>query len=205
MHSKTVREILISFSIFVSFLLVALASQLISPTTAIAKSIDSISTLQGTSLESAEISNNLFELDPEDPNPTLFAMASNKTITNDSILGGAIESGPTKITSTGLSITDLVLGEGKEAKSGQRVSVNYRGSLENGQEFDSSYDRGPFNFPLGAGQVIKGWDEGVEGMRVGGKRKLIIPPDLGYGSRGAGRVIPPNATLVFTVELIEVD
>ena len=205
MHKKTVREILISFSIFVSCLLVALASQIISPTTAIAKSVDSISTLQSTSFENAEISNSLFELDPEDSNPSLFVMASNKNNKNDSILGGAIESSPTRITSTGLRITDLVSGEGKEAKPGQTVSVNYRGSLENGKEFDSSYEREPFKFPLGAGQVIKGWDEGVEGMKVGGKRKLIIPPDIGYGSRGAGRVIPPNSTLIFIVELLDVE
>ena len=80
--------------------------------------------------------------------------------------------------------------------------MNYRGTLESGQEFDSSYKRGPFEFPLGAGRVIKGWDEGVAGMKVGGKRKLVIPPDLAYGSRGAGRVIPGNATLIFEVELL---
>ena len=84
------------------------------------------------------------------------------------------------------------------------MSVNYRGSLTNGKEFDSSYGRGPFSFRLGGGQVIQGWDEGVAGMKVGGKRKLVIPPDLGYGSRGAGGVIPPDATLIFEVELLKV-
>jgi peptidylprolyl isomerase len=84
------------------------------------------------------------------------------------------------------------------------VSVKYRGTLTNGKEFDSSYGRGPFSFPLGAGRVIKGWDEGVAGMRVGGKRKLVIPSDLAYGSRGAGGVIPPDATLLFEVELLKV-
>jgi peptidylprolyl isomerase len=102
-----------------------------------------------------------------------------------------------------LKIEDLQVGEGAEAKAGQTVTVHYRGTLENGQEFDASYNRGtPFNFLLGAGQVIKGWDQGVAGMKIGGKRRLTIPPHLGYGARGAGGVIPPNATLVFEVELL---
>ena len=97
------------------------------------------------------------------------------------------------------------MGRGDEATPGQTVVVHYRGTLEDGQQFDASYDRGtPFSFPLGAGRVIKGWDEGVAGMKVGGKRKLVIPSDLGYGSRGAGGVIPPNATLIFEVELLDV-
>ena len=149
--------------------------------------------------------NNLFELDPEDPNPSLFAMAQETPINNESLLGGAVQMTTSRITASGLNITDLEIGTGAEATPGQRVSVNYRGTLENGKEFDSSYGRGPFKFPLGAGQVIKGWDEGVAGMKVGGKRKLVIPPDLGYGNRGAGGVIPPNATLVFEVELLGVN
>src|SRR5688572_10240845 len=105
-----------------------------------------------------------------------------------------------------LESVDLVVGQGDEAKSGKRVSVHYTGTLTNGKKFDSSLDRGkPFSFTLGAGEVIKGWDQGVAGMKVGGKRKLTIPPDLGYGARGAGGgLIPPNATLVFEVELLEV-
>jgi FKBP-type peptidyl-prolyl cis-trans isomerase len=104
---------------------------------------------------------------------------------------------------------DLVVGQGDAASSGQRVTVHYTGWLDNngnkGAKFDSSRDRNePFAFPLGRGQVIKGWDEGVQGMKVGGKRKLTIPPAMGYGSRGAGGVIPPNATLVFEVELLGV-
>jgi FKBP-type peptidyl-prolyl cis-trans isomerase FkpA len=100
---------------------------------------------------------------------------------------------------------DLVVGTGKEAVSGQRVTVHYLGTLTNGTKFDASYDRGqPFSFNLGAGQVIKGWDQGVAGMRVGGKRKLTIPAELGYGARGAGGIIPPDATLIFEVELLEV-
>ena len=104
-----------------------------------------------------------------------------------------------------LEKTDLVVGNGTEAVAGKKVSVHYTGTLTNGSKFDSSLDRGkPFEFKLGAGQVIAGWDQGVAGMKVGGKRKLTIPPDLGYGARGAGGVIPPNATLIFEVELLGV-
>ena len=106
---------------------------------------------------------------------------------------------------TGLVIEDLTVGTGKTAAAGQKVTVHYTGWLTNGKKFDSSKDRNdPFVFNLGAGQVIRGWDQGVQGMLVGGKRKLTIPPDLGYGARGAGGVIPPNATLVFEVELLGV-
>ena len=102
----------------------------------------------------------------------------------------------------GLQIEDLVVGTGAEATAGQNVHVHYTGWLTDGTKFDSSLDRGQlFVFPLGGGRVIKGWDQGVAGMRIGGKRKLTIPPELGYGARGAGSVIPPNATLVFEVEL----
>lgn len=110
-----------------------------------------------------------------------------------------------RITDSGLKIEDLAAGEGAVAEAGKNVSVHYTGWLENGSKFDSSLDRNqPFQFSLGKGQVIRGWDEGVQGMLVGGKRKLTIPPQLGYGAAGAGGVIPPNATLVFEVELLEV-
>ena len=105
-----------------------------------------------------------------------------------------------------LIIEDLVTGNGDTAQAGQYVTVHYTGWLTNGQKFDSSLDRNdPFEFRLGAGQVIRGWDQGVAGMQVGGKRKLTIPPEMGYGARGAGGVIPPNATLVFEVELLGVN
>ena len=112
-------------------------------------------------------------------------------------------------TASGLQYEDTQAGEGPEARAGQSVRVHYTGWVwqdgQQGAKFDSSRDRGdPFEFPLGAGMVIKGWDEGVQGMKVGGQRTLIIPAQLGYGARGAGGVIPPNATLKFDVELLGV-
>jgi FKBP-type peptidyl-prolyl cis-trans isomerase FkpA len=108
-----------------------------------------------------------------------------------------------KMTDSGLKYDDLVEGEGATAEPGQRVSVHYSGWLTDGTLFDSSVSRNePFQFALGKGMVIRGWDEGVAGMKVGGKRKLTVPPQLGYGAQGAGGVIPPNATLVFEVELL---
>ncbi|QOX79367.1 FKBP-type peptidyl-prolyl cis-trans isomerase [Trichlorobacter lovleyi] len=108
-------------------------------------------------------------------------------------------------TDSGLKYVDLVVGKGASPTRGKQVKVHYTGTLENGTKFDSSVDRRqPFSFIIGIGQVIKGWDEGVMGMKVGGKRKLVIPANLGYGARGAGGVIPPNATLLFDVELLDV-
>lgn len=138
------------------------------------------------------------------PQGTLFA---SNTMSNPSSADSGNEaaaSGKVETTSSGLKYVELVEGTGATPKTGQTVIVHYTGTLENGKKFDSSRDRNqPFSFKLGVGQVIKGWDEGLSTMRVGGRRQLIIPPDLGYGPRGAGGVIPPNATLVFDVELLE--
>jgi len=113
--------------------------------------------------------------------------------------------GPPVTTASGLQYWDIVVGSGATATPGSAVKVHYSGFLTTGEKFDSSRDRGePFSFPLGAGQVIKGWDEGVAGMKVGGKRQLRIPPELGYGAAGAPGAIPPNATLIFDVELLDV-
>jgi peptidylprolyl isomerase len=207
------RDILISSAVCVACLLLALVSQLVAPSTVVAASPNPAAT---AALSTAVVSSSAtpagrIELDPEDPNPTLFAMATDDAGSPDQIansganaLGGELVAAKERVTPSGLRITDLVIGDGPEAKSGESVSVNYRGTLENGKEFDSSDGRGPFSFPLGAGRVIKGWDEGVAGMQVGGKRKLVIPPDLAYGERGAGGVIPPNATLIFEVELLQI-
>jgi FKBP-type peptidyl-prolyl cis-trans isomerase len=124
--------------------------------------------------------------------------------TGSTLLAGG-QKGKIVTTNSGLKYEDIKEGTGAAAAKGDTVDVHYTGWLKDGKKFDSSKDRGkPFSFSLGAGQVIKGWDEGVQGMKVGGVRKLIIPPDLGYGARGAGGVIPPNAELTFEVELLKI-
>ena len=121
------------------------------------------------------------------------------------MVGCSSDSPEATVTSSGLQIEELVVGEGESARVGATAVVHYTGWLVDGTKFDSSVDRdSPFDFVIGEGRVIKGWDEGVATMRVGGKRKLTIPPDLAYGDRGVGDVIPPGATLVFEVELLEV-
>jgi FKBP-type peptidyl-prolyl cis-trans isomerase FkpA len=116
----------------------------------------------------------------------------------------AVGGGAGAAQATKLVVVDVKKGTGAEAKTGDTVTVNYTGWLTNGTKFDTSVGKAPFTFHLGAGEVIPGWDQGVAGMKVGGVRKLTIPPDLGYGAQGAGGVIPPNATLVFQVELLKV-
>ena len=119
--------------------------------------------------------------------------------------GAAIKGNKMQTLQGGLKVEDERVGTGKEAKPGDHVTVNYRGMLENGTVFDESYKRGqPFDFTLGQGSVIRGWDVGVAGMKEGGKRKLMIPSEMGYGARGAGADIPPNANLIFDVELLKV-
>ncbi|MEB3200353.1 MAG: FKBP-type peptidyl-prolyl cis-trans isomerase [Synechococcaceae cyanobacterium] len=215
------RDILISSAVCLACLMVALVSQLVSPSIVVAAppaAEAAISRAAGSGSPQAPAAQaavvSPMELDPEASNPSLFTMASNAdsapsggsddALASAAALGSEMVVTKEVVTPSGLRILDQVIGEGAEAVKGQVVTVNYRGTLANGKEFDSSYGRGPFRFPLGGGRVIKGWDEGVAGMRVGGKRRLVIPPDLAYGERGAGGVIPPNATLTFEVELLEV-
>lgn len=128
---------------------------------------------------------------------TVFTFAEEKKMSSKEAAGQVVT------TESGLQYIDLVVGTGRQAELGDTATVHYTGWLADGRKFDSSVDRKePFSFRVGAGQVIKGWDEGVGTMKVGGKRKLTIPPQLGYGARGAGNVIPPNATLTFDVELL---
>lgn len=214
--SESMQHILISAGVCVSCLLLALVSQWLAPAPSGAQTLatDQSAVASPPAPPATIPSPPRWELDPDDPNPTLFAMANDATTMDSVALAQATDdrqpqdtpqNPPMTITPSGLKIIDVQIGTGREAVANTNVTVHYDGRLENGKEFDSSRRRDqPFQFRLGAGQVIKGWDEGLVGMKEGGKRQLVIPPELGYGQRGAGGVIPPNATLVFDVELLKV-
>jgi peptidylprolyl isomerase len=173
------REILISLSFVIVCLVVLVVAQISTSPAAI-----------------AEINQN---------QPFTDVSSSNVTTVENTLANNMMSDENTVTTPSGLKYVDIQPGDGATPQAGQTVVVHYTGTLENGTKFDSSRDRNrPFSFKLGAGQVIKGWDEGLSTMKVGGRRQLIIPPELGYGARGAGGVIPPNATLVFDVELLRI-
>lgn len=181
------KEVFISLGVFTICCVVALATQL--------RGGEAVASNLATDLATADtakstlVAQTASDLDPEETTEETNTDMADNMMTTDS----------------GLMYEDLEVGTGALPTQGQAVTVHYTGTLENGEKFDSSRDRNrPFSFTIGVGQVIKGWDEGVATMRVGGRRKLVIPPDLGYGTRGAGGVIPPNATLIFDVELIRV-
>ncbi len=178
------RDILISLAVLVAFCLVLVVAQFTgNGETAIAAPSQGVQSAGATEIQIAQSATDLVSEEKE----TTSTEATRVT------------------TDSGLQYEDIVVGTGAMPQTGQKVTVHYTGTLEDGTKFDSSRDRNrPFTFTIGVGQVIKGWDEGVATMRVGGQRKLIIPPELGYGARGAGGVIPPNATLLFDVELLRI-
>jgi peptidylprolyl isomerase len=181
------REILISIGVIAAFFIFLMVAQINQP--------------QGQSL-AQPIQTSVVTQSTADPiAPTSVAQLP----TSDPAMNTTPESGPNVVTTdSGLKYVDIKEGTGPIPQTGQNVTVHYTGTLEDGTKFDSSRDRNnPFSFRLGAGQVIRGWDEGISTMKVGGQRQLIIPPDLGYGSRGVGP-IPPNSTLIFDVELLRV-
>ncbi|MBW4553341.1 MAG: FKBP-type peptidyl-prolyl cis-trans isomerase [Aphanocapsa sp. GSE-SYN-MK-11-07L] len=179
------RSILISFGVVVVCALVLLVAQLTNSTPAIAASAKDLMPASQSSQTTVA--------------PTAPAPQPPSTMTTESAASDF------NTTASGLKYRDLVAGTGKSPESGQTVVVDYTGTLTDGKKFDSSRDRGqPFEFRIGVGQVIKGWDEGVGTMKVGGRRELVIPPELAYGSRAVGGVIPANSTLVFDVELLSV-
>jgi len=174
------REILVSFGVLVVCVLVLIAAQIVDQGK---QNSAMASPVSASAMTEASESGTLVALSLED----------------------VAEKEDVKTTESGLRYVDIEEGEGATPKEGQTVVVHYTGSLADGTKFDSSRDRDrPFSFKLGEGQVIKGWEEGISTMQVGGRRQLIIPPELGYGQRGAGGVIPPNATLIFDVELLKI-
>lgn len=191
-----VRDILISFAVLAAFCVVLLVAQVTGgQTEAIAANLTAPDATVTAETQIAQAAEDL--------------TAEEETMSEEMSEEMTGEEASTEATLTttesGLQYEDIVEGTGAMPQSGQRVTVHYTGTLEDGTKFDSSRDRNrPFSFTIGVGQVIKGWDEGVASMRVGGQRNLIIPPELGYGSRGAGGVIPPDATLLFDVELLRI-
>ncbi len=183
------NEILISFMAIVGFLLLLIVSKLFQ-----SKPKDSTSSTSVNQTQSQSQS----QLQTQTQTQTQKESVMSQEQENTPNLQDAIS------TASGLKYIEITEGEGESPSKGQTVTVHYTGTLENGSKFDSSRDRNrPFSFTIGVGQVIKGWDEGVATMKVGGRRTLIVPPELGYGSQGAGGVIPPNATLIFDVELLQ--
>lgn len=186
------REILISFGVMLACVVVLVVAQFTG------RGQEAVAAPQSATPQATEA-----KLETVIKPAQTIAQATVPSTTNASDLMPAENQENVITTPSGLQYVDIVEGTGDMPKTGQIVTVHYTGTLENGRKFDSSRDRNqPFEFPIGAGRVIKGWDEGLSTMKVGGQRKLIIPPDLGYGSRGAGGVIPPNATLIFDVELL---
>ena len=179
------REILISLGVMLACCVLLIVAQVTNQNTAIAAELQAVEPE-----EIVEVSNTVLIAQTPEENP---------------VEENAMEADQVVTTPSGLKYIDLQEGTGATPQPGQTVVVHYTGTLENGTKFDSSLDRNqPFKFKIGVGQVIKGWDEGVGTMKVGGRRRLIIPAELGYGARGAGGVIPPNATLIFEVELLKI-
>lgn len=206
------REVLISFSVMVVFVVVMVVAQFTAPAGDAIAAPSTTPTATATSMTtrftqpSPEPSDSAPAINPTDDvaiaTPTLIHSQSGVLMAE----ANRVPASEPVTTASGLKYVEIVEGTGAMPEKGQKVKVHYTGTLEDGSKFDSSRDRNtPFEFRIGQGQVIKGWDEGLSTMKVGGQRQLIIPPELGYGSRGAGGVIPPNATLLFDVELLGVE